>query len=281
MKNFSNIVIDEDNSVYEIPPKIPPVFKNIEFVNHKKKHNILFSPNEEPLKSDELIIKRVRFINIELSSLCNYSLFHKNCPIYNNKEKIVLSSKIVYKVIDELAEINYSGIINFNLYNEPLIDPRLFTFLSYIKKNCPNATASINTNGFYLTQTIVDELEEFNVVLYVSAYTKSEYDRLTSLQANFPYMVFYSILDDRKNLYDKNPINLNKICHAPVNEVGLSCTGDILLCCLDWKREYVFGNLYEETLSGILEKSYTKDVYSNLLKANRTLHICKNCSWTR
>ena len=231
-------------------------------LNPRKKNSELEINN--PLKpkniimeySRESLIYQMNRISFELSNLCNYAPFHKKCPLHNVKEKIILPSKIVYKTINELAEIKYKGYINFHKYNEPLIDPRLFSFIQYAKTKCPESQVRLLTNGYYLNQTMVDELVELEVsMLDVSAYSKPEYERLKSLKVPVKYHVFYSELDDRGNQYEREPLDLQKSCFALVNDISVSCTGKVVLCCLDWQRMHTFGNLNNESLKKILKKS--------------------------
>ena len=80
------------------------------------------------------LVNRVSF---QLSNLCNYTDIHKACPLSLCRGKEILPSTVVHKTIDELAEFDYSGLIGFHIYNEPMIDPRLFLFISYAKKRLP------------------------------------------------------------------------------------------------------------------------------------------------
>jgi phosphatidylglycerophosphate synthase len=45
-------------------------------------------------------------------------------------------------------ESGFDGVIAFHIYNEPLIDPRLFSFIEYARRICPQGRILILTNGF-------------------------------------------------------------------------------------------------------------------------------------
>lgn len=238
--------------------------------------------NESPYFKNRPIMQQIKRISFELSNICNYAYCHKKCPLHGQKEKIVLPSRIVRETIDEVAQINYDGVFTFHIYSEPLIDPRLFSFMIYSKTKCPKSKTLILTNGFYLNQRIADELAELGIwILAVTAYSRSEFNRLSALDVKIPYYVFESKLDDRQNIYDSMPVNIKTSCFAPVGDVSVACTGDVVLCCLDWKRRHRFGNLTRESLYSILNKKETLEVYNSLIRGERKLYLCRRCNWAR
>lgn len=238
--------------------------------------------NESPYFKNRPIIQQIKRISFELSNICNYAYCHKKCPLHGQKEKIVLPSRIVRETIDEVAQINYDGVFAFHIYSEPLIDPRLFSFIVYAKTKCPKSKTLILTNGFYLNQRIADELAELGIwILAVTAYSRSEFNRLSALDVKVPYYVFEADLVDLKNMYDKTPLDTKIPCHAPVGDVSVACTGDIVLCCRDWKRRYRLGNLTRESLYSILNKKETLEVYNSLICGERKLYLCRRCNWAR
>lgn len=228
------------------------------------------------------LIHQIRRISFELSNICNYSTIHKKCPLSQKKDKIVLAADVVQKTLTELGLIHYYGVIAFHIYNEPLIDPRLFDFIKYARNACPDAKILILTNGYYLDQTIADELSGLGVwIIAVSAYSKSEYARLTKLHVAIPYKVFWAELDDRESMYERAPINLQKPCCAPIKDLSIACTGEVILCCLDWKHRHTFGNLKHESLHSVLSKQEFADAARGLASGKRTLDLCTRCDWVR
>jgi radical SAM protein with 4Fe4S-binding SPASM domain len=231
---------------------------------------------------EKVLLKNTNRISFELSNLCNYSSFHKKCPLSLEVNPRILKSKIVYNVLDTLKLFEFQGEIAFHTYNEPLIDPRLFQFISYAKQSCPNSNIYICTNGFYLDQNLAIELEEVGVTeMYISAYTEQEFERISKIDHKIPYKIAHQSLDDRLNQYTHPIMNISKPCFAPLNEICISRDGTIVLCCLDWKKEYAFGDLNNETFENILKKEKLKEIYNRLSKGDRFLEICKRCDWTR
>jgi len=223
-------------------------------------------------------------VSIELSNLCNYANIHKKCPLNLESQRIILSKKIVEKVIDSMARYGFKGTIAFHTYNEPMMDPRLFLFIQYARQKCPECEVMIMSNGYYFNQTMADELVDIGVgSIYVTAYTPKEQKRLGSIHVDIPYSIQNYELDDRLNLYDRElPANPNvEPCHAPLEEIIVTRKGQVSLCCLDWKRKHCFGNLYDETLEDVILQSDISKVYSMLSSGHRNFAICKSCGWSR
>jgi radical SAM protein with 4Fe4S-binding SPASM domain len=222
-------------------------------------------------------------VSIELSNICNYSVQHSNCPTHFYEEKIVLPRRIILDIFKLLNQYNFNGQISFHLYNEPLIDPRLFLLIIEAKRYCPNALTSILSNGFYLNQTIAEELVEAGLdLLSVTAYSDREFERLKAISVNVPYNVFMWPLDQRLSLYDYNGDVLKEVpCYAPLNEIIIRSTGDVGLCCLDWKSKYTFGNLYDHNIEEIISDGKMIEKFMELKNSDRQFEICKGCGWTR
>ena len=98
---------------------------------------------------------------------------------------------------------------------------------------------------------------------------------------SIPYKVFHASLDDRQNLYEGPLLNTKAPCYPFVTDLSIACTGEVTLCCLDWDRRFVFGNLNNGKLHDILEKEDVRLVANKLMHGQRTLDICRRCNWVR
>lgn len=226
-------------------------------------------------------------VAIMLSNLCNYASVHSKCPASYVTEKQIMPSKIVYRILDELAESQFSGTICFHIYNEPLIDPRLFMFIEYTKKVMPKSKVRIYSNGYYLNETMFVELKEIGTdILVTTGYGKSEYKRLIDLDNDImAFSVLYGNLDDRIDYYTKRNttyIVSNDVCDTYIYQVPIYTDGDIGTCCLDYKHPYALGNISETSLEKCLNNERLIEFQDGLLKGDRTsFTICTNCYWKR
>ncbi len=240
-------------------------------------------PRSRPIgNGNGAILDDTSRVSIELSNLCNYASWHKKCPLHNIRDPVILPARIVRSVLSTLGEYNFQGVIAFHTYNEPLIDPRLFQFIDTARRECPRSSVHICSNGFYLTQTLAEELVAVGTAsIRVSAYTRDEEERLSKIRVRIPYVVAFTKLDDRLALYDRPEKQSCKPCGAPLNEIIVGCDGRISLCCLDWRRDHSFGDLHVQAFEDILRSGELQRVYERLSKGDRFLPLCKRCDWTR
>lgn len=263
--------------------KKPPIFKNKEYQKVEKAYLSFFAtPANWPANKDRVEISDLRHIFFELSNLCNYANIHPQCPVSWQKKKVILSTKVVRSVIDQLGKGGFSGYIAFHRYNEPTNDPRLFEFIAYVKKHAPKAKIRLLTNGSYLNQTMADALVEAGLnILEVSSYMLKEHERLIKLKLKIPYIVTFQILDNRKTIYETEKLNLSKPCFAHINDITVNCEGKMPICCLDWKNQVIFGDLNKDSLKKILHSRLFTQTFKLLSKGTRNLDICSRCNWSR
>ncbi|MBF0330271.1 MAG: SPASM domain-containing protein [Nitrospirae bacterium] len=234
-------------------------------------------------KADESInpFETIRSISIELSNDCNYSTWHKKCPAHDVLDKKTLSSDMVHKILDELSIISYTGELMWHLYNEPLMDPRLVTFIKYAKSVCPASVIHLWTNGFYLTQAVADEVVNAGASrITISAYTDAEYERLSKLEIPIIHLIEkVGELDLRKEMYSNEEIKSCVPCITPSRDIVVRFNGDVVICCLDWKNSVVFGNIYNQSLKEILSSTRYKEVSKSLRYGIKDEAICRRCNW--
>lgn len=261
----------------------PATFKNGPYQKMEKDYlNFFATAKNWPRDKDRVEISDLRHVFFELSNLCNYASIHPQCPVSWQKQKVILSSKVVKSVLDQLGEGGFAGHIAFHRYNEPTNDPRLFEFIAYAKTHTPQAKVRLLTNGSYLNQIMADDLYVSGLdILEVSSYHLKEHQRLIKLKVRMPYMVFFSILDNRKTIYQREKINLVKPCFAHINDVTINCEGKMPICCLDWKNQVVFGNLNKNSLEKIIHGRFFTQTFKALSHGERHLDICSRCDWSR
>ena len=218
---------------------------------------------------------------IMLSNLCNYAIIHEKCPAAHVAQKEIMPSKMVYKILDELADDGFDGSIGFHVYNEPMIDPRLFMFIEYAKRIMPKIMIRIYTNGYYLTQNMIYELSDIGVnILNVTGYGKEEYKRLLYLDVPYPYTLLYGHLDDRLDYYSKNSQSTATFrpCKSYIIQVPIFSNGDIGACCFDYQHKYDLGNVFGKTLKDVLSEKRIIEFQKKVLSGDRTVFpLCQNC----
>ena len=222
-------------------------------------------------------------ITIELSNICNLSKVHTKCPLNLETETIILPDHIVLKVLNFASSQKFAGRIAFHNYNEPLVDRRIEYFISTARQLCPKTDIYLCTNGTGLDQNYLDRLVNLGVTnMHISAYSQNDYDRFIQLKTPaFIPVVNLITLDDTLEAYTRPYTHSTAPCFAPLSELIISRDATVVLCCLDWKREYVFGNLNIHSLEEILRFEIIREVYEHLSHGYRLFDICKRCNWTR
>ena len=75
-------------------------------------------------------------------------------------------------ILDELASIEYDGLITYSRYNEPLADEIIIDRIALAREKLPKSRLHTNTNGDYLTLPYLEQLYEaglrsLNIQLYL------------------------------------------------------------------------------------------------------------------
>lgn len=221
--------------------------------------------------------KDIRQVQLEISNQCGYAHLHPKCPASKVTTPNTLESEIVFKVFDWLGENDYAGEVMFSIYNEPMTDPRLFWFIRQLNIRVPNAAVYVITNGWNLDQKMLNELHKAcRVRVIANGYTKAEQERLGPLSGA---TLRTGHLDDRIHMYGKDSGLEGEVCHAPARNFTVWNTGEVGLCCYDWKHSKVFGDLHTQTPDEILNSSE----YARLVKLTEAGQratasaVCRGC----
>lgn len=250
--------------------------------------------------------QEIRRIAFELSNRCVLAERHTRCPAHQTRGDPPqnLPYGIVWAVLDAMKTNvpGYRGFIYFHLYNEPLADPRLFEFVRLAARLLPSSLIQITTNGWNYDQTIHDELAVAGVrVVRFSVYSKRDEERFLKLKKNRIRTVIsttktpgfrdaseedawkFVLRKDIPDVYSTAPPIAAKTrarCLAPYKELCVTSSGEVALCCMDWKRSVTFGNLIKNggALDVILRSPAMMEAYQNNRAGNRNFRICERCS---
>jgi len=239
------------------------------------------------------LFARTHYVQIELSNICQYAWLHKKCPVhlemaspFRVKRPRHLPGDLVRHVLDTLGAYSYRGGITFQHYNEPLIDPRLFEFIRYAKKQCLNAKITAVSNGGYLSRQLAEELKEagldrIHVTLYGSQKDRDVMQRRVRKEIMPLWPQECNVLtwgmDDRLCIYDREYLDRGN-CYAPLSSIIITRNAEWALCCRDWKRTVTFGSLMENTFEDLLRSEEPRRIYEALSHGDRTvLDVCRRC----
>lgn len=112
-----------------------------------------FTPLNGDKESKDFFSSSVKFVEVEVHSYCNRTCwFCPNSFIDRRSERHYLDTNIYHALLDDLAEIDYSGKISYSRYNEPFGDAIFYQRLKEASDRVPNALLHCNSNSDYINE---------------------------------------------------------------------------------------------------------------------------------
>lgn len=125
------------------------------FFQNKNAYNLM---NLDKKEKKILFNDFVNTVYIETSSFCNRTCNYCPVALEGTREQKFMTNKIFDKIIEELVEIDYRGIISISLYNEPLASDDILERIAKIKAKLPFVYVRMNSNGDYLNREFLEKL---------------------------------------------------------------------------------------------------------------------------
>lgn len=234
-------------------------------------------------------------IEIETINRCNGNCSF--CPVNRSadtRKKAVMTEELFRDIVNQLAEINYSGRFTTFSNNEPLLDDRIVSFNQYAREHLPNARMHLFTNGTLLTidkfialtdvldELIIDnyqqELKLIKPCVEIQKYCEShpELKRKVSIILRKPEEILTSrggAAPNRKELveYAKDR------CAMPFKQMIIRPDGKVSLCCNDALGKYTLGDLNNEKILDIWYGPRFRMVRKCLYEGRENWGDCKLC----
>lgn len=82
----------------------------------------LTTPTEDKERKKWLFKQSVKLIEIEVASFCNRKCWFCPNSFVDRTQNVRFDESVYAKIIKDLAQIDYSGMLNFHRFNEPLAD---------------------------------------------------------------------------------------------------------------------------------------------------------------
>jgi MoaA/NifB/PqqE/SkfB family radical SAM enzyme len=233
-------------------------------------------------------------ISIECNSFCN-----RSCSFctrtYDKREKTRMPTELVHKVLNELAQVDFKGLISFHFYNEVFTDNRIFSF--YAKCKELGLRNYIFTNGDFLTLENIELLSNFNIDEFVvSLYdwsTEEEYEekknyfitefKLDTYSWNLIFVKGGEDFGNRagyvKHRVEDLSLPINASCSKIETKMDIRYDGTVVMCCLDYFGIHKIGNISTENVIDIWYSQLRKMQIEELRKGNRKkFKLCSGCS---
>lgn len=234
-------------------------------------------------------------VEIETINRCNgiCSFCPINCLI-DPREKKIMSEELFYKIINELAELDYSGRLALFSNNEPLLDSRIIDFHRYARQKLPHANMHLYTNGTLLdfekflallevlNELIIDnyqqDLELIPASKMIAEYAEKhpEVKNKVTIVLRKPNEVLTSRGGDAPN---RTQVNIQKqiSCVYPFQQMIIRPDGKVSLCCNDPLGKCTLGDVSKNKLIDVWHSQMYSKVRQILKEGRENFEHCKNC----
>lgn len=240
------------------------------------------------------IAEKLCSVEIETINRCNNDCSF--CPVnrYDDKRTYKKMEESLYKkIISDLVDIRYDGVVSLFSNNEPLIDNRILSFIAYAKTNLPNAKHVLYTNGKLLTKNIYYKLLEYLDLLVIDNYNDNleinheivnateMVDIASKCKVEIQIRRKNQILSDRgglsPNKHNKKQVVRNSPCILPFIQMIIRPDGKISRCCQDAYGIETLGDVNVQSIEQIWKGKHFKDFRKCMINSRKNLDICNFC----
>jgi organic radical activating enzyme len=232
------------------------------------------------------LIKHLQEIEIDPIDICNRTC--EFCPrsfdTFSNT-KARLSFETAQKINDRLKEINYSKIVSFVGFGEPLLHKHLEECIRLVVADLTLDDVFIVTNGDFLTESRLQSLADAGVTtIKVSMYDEdlsTHFNAIAPSSLNMVYRHYYATtpqLVNRNEIWN-SPKNyyIERACYIPFTSTLIDYHGNYLLCANDWSKSTHFGTVWSHSIEKAWLGSEINYFRHQLQNHQRTLFPCSAC----
>lgn len=239
--------------------------------------------------------KEVRLNSVEIETInrCNNNCSFCPVSVGNEKRKLIrMDDNLFYKIIDDLAAMEYKGVISLFSNNEPLLDSRLIDFIKYAVKKLPYAKHALCTNGLLLDRDKYIQLIELLDYLIIDNYN-DKFELNESVKNIMDISAVDSNCDVTISMRKKNQVLLSRGGNSPNKQNNIKYTstcvlpfiqmiirpdGKVSKCCQDAYGAFTLGDVSCNSVSDI----WNSEVYNNfrrtmLKKGRNCIEGCSSC----
>lgn len=236
-------------------------------------------------------------IEIETINRCNGLCSF--CPV-NAREKqrpyAKMTQGLFEKIIGELSELDYHGVLSLFSNNEPFLDKRMVEFAKIARNRVPGAYINIATNGSLLSVEKMARIYPFIDHLVIDNYSdcdcgggisqnikdilnwKAENDAADRIQLVMRKQneVLTSRGGAAPNKHNTKTINCG--CYYPFIQMVVRPDGKCSLCCNDALGRMTLGDVNNLPLKEIWNSQRYRDVRIRMKKQQRKgIPLCQKC----
>lgn len=247
-------------------------------------------------------IPKPQIVEIETINRCNNTCSF--CPANRENDKrpfAQMNENMFYKIISDLKDWDYEGIISLFINNEPLIDKRIIELHKHVKEQLPKCKVKFFTNGILLT------LEKFlEIIPYIDYFVINNYGETMEMNENIKRIYSYiknhdsdfngkeikisiryvkDVLTNRAGEAPNKKATLRLIkepCLFPYTDMAIFANGNVGICCNDATEKTYMGNVMKNSLKEIWESERGDLISYNLVRrkianGRNGYYFCRYC----
>ena len=233
----------------------------------------------------------LKMVEIETYTACNRRCVY--CPNSDHERPPHFMPDMLFdRIIDELATLGFCGRMSYHFYNEPLLDPRLATFVRSSRQRLPSIRIVLYSNGDLMTRARFEELVDAGIdVAWVTNHGSSIRhcdwrDQLSEpLRAKLRYQtnknpdIFWTNRGGLLPLIANVTEPLSEVCTAPATTLVVNAFGHVVLCYEDYEGREVLGDLNTQSITDVWMAPKTVRIREALMRGDRTCSVpCRSCN---
>jgi radical SAM protein with 4Fe4S-binding SPASM domain len=237
------------------------------------------------------------FVELNVNELCNRTCVF--CPRVDPKtypnQNLHMDIELASEISKQLLEVSFDGIVNISGTGEATLTKHLPLIVK--KFGDKKIHIEIVTNGDFLKPKLISDLYSAGLKqLVVSMYDGPEQieyfnnlfdecgideDLYTLRDRWYEEEEDYGLIYTNRagSMGEKLLSSHERPCYYPHYAAYIDWNGDVLLCCQDmYNRTVKFGNVLEKKLVDIWVDKRLDDFRKKLVKGERTISPCNNCT---
>lgn len=248
-------------------------------------------------KVDKIVNQNLLFDHVEIETVNRCNGVCAFCPVNKNadsREYIEMSQDLFESIIQQLADIDYSGKLALFSNNEPFLDKDILAKHKHARDKLPNARMHLFTNGTllnidlfielmrYLDELIIDnyqqDLKLIKPCREIKAYCEEhpELKNRVTIVLRKPNEVLTTRGGEAPNKKDMISYPDAK-CLNPFKQLIIRPDGKVSLCCNDPLGKNTLGDLMQSTILEVWHGDAFKKVRQCLGKGRANWKQCIYC----
>jgi radical SAM protein with 4Fe4S-binding SPASM domain len=283
-------------------------------------NKFIYNPRKKTLRlahADKSLFDSVLF---EVRTKCNGSCAFCAASVKNEtRPDTTMPMSLYRKVIDELMELEFKGVVGYDVNNDPLLFKELPAFIKYARSHLPNAWIRVLTNGKALDEDIAAALlaagiNELSINDYNDDRNAAIPEKIRVVQEEIlPKFYNKTMIKIGKTNYGPDPdhkeifkFNLfrsratvikatragtapNKkektqmprgFCEHPFTQFNITTDGRVSMCSADLFFSDPMGDVSKQSLTEIWFGENFQKIRKSLMKDDREpIELCSKCDY--